>query len=268
MTERTSFPDNFWLDRVVEFEKVDGDNNRVTTQWQIEKKLEEKHHLGSKEDWEDFNRKKPMMAIARFNCVNASDPSEYAFMKVIPYAGSEFDLPSVRAAQALPNAKINEETSLVTLTKRGCKSSPPLRNRKREIQDDSSPFVPTGFIVYLVTDVLPGTILERDDYWKLDYNERTKIRLAFKAAYEDCLSCGIVHTFGFLGTNLLWDNITQTISILGFRNSKPATKEDAWDDNQWVGWGFGRRVKGLRKHAGPLPQNMIRGRRDKEVYEL
>jgi hypothetical protein len=79
-----------------------------------------------------------------------------------------------------------------------------------------------------VTDVLPGTILERVDYWKLDYDERTEIRLAFKAAYEyvtlliylsyllivvvrDCFSCGIVHTFGFLGTNLLWDDITKAM---------------------------------------------------------
>jgi hypothetical protein len=82
MTKRTFFPDNVWLDEIVKFEEFDRDNKPVTTQWQIEKKLEEEHHLGGKEDWEDFKGKKPMVAIARFNCVNISDPNDYAFMKV------------------------------------------------------------------------------------------------------------------------------------------------------------------------------------------
>jgi hypothetical protein len=84
----------------------------------------------------------------------------------------------------LPDAKIDEEFALITLTEAGCKSSPLLLNHKRATQADDSPYVPGGFIVYLVTEALPGIILDEDKYWELEYNERTKIRLAFKDAYE------------------------------------------------------------------------------------
>ncbi|KAJ9359018.1 hypothetical protein DTO280E4_4881 [Paecilomyces variotii] len=147
----------------------------------------------------------------------------------IPYAGSEFELPAVRRRQAdgFDRFAHNEFTSLKTLTSNQCKSTPSLLDYKDEKQDDFGP-VPGGFILYLLMNELPGVRLT-DDFWNLERAERDKIRQSFKAAWEDCVRCG-VYKFGADISNLLWDKHREKIYIVGFQMSRPSRPEDVWCD--------------------------------------
>ncbi|OKL61341.1 hypothetical protein UA08_03233, partial [Talaromyces atroroseus] len=59
----------------------------------------------------------------------------------------------------------------------------------------------------------------------------------------ECVSCGIVPTGGYLGTDLLWDHASKKIFLVNFRKIALATEKDTWDEMLWVSWGFGREVK-------------------------
>lgn len=78
---------------------------------------------------------------------------------------------------------MNEEMGLLTLTKLGCESAPRLINYKRNTQNDYG-HVPGGFVVYLVTEKLPGIRLSQEEYWGFLKEKRQEIREAFKTAFE------------------------------------------------------------------------------------
>lgn len=87
------------------------------------------------------------------------------------------------------------------LTIQGCKSSPPLINWKREEQNGNG-HVPGGFIVYLVTEELPGKRLSRDAYWNLSSKERNEIRDAFKVAFMYVTRYLVAHIIDLFGLSL------------------------------------------------------------------
>lgn len=76
-----------------------------------------------------------------------------------------------------------EHKALIVLAKSNCQSAPLLLDWMTQKQDDTMA-VPGGYITYLVTKKLPGTILSRDAFWNLSRAERDVIRNAFKTSYQ------------------------------------------------------------------------------------
>lgn len=101
----------------------------------------------------------------------------------IPYIGSEFDAPEDRAQQAVPDFETGQLTALITLTTNGCKSSLRLVNWKREKQNELG-LVSGGYLVYAVTEKLPGVPFRRKDLWNHSREGRNEIREAFKVVFK------------------------------------------------------------------------------------
>ncbi|QKX58235.1 uncharacterized protein TRUGW13939_05356 [Talaromyces rugulosus] len=267
MEQKTSF-DPSWINKVIDFEASD---TFPLKQWKIVDKLNEISVQNDEEDDGEESGHAHMQAIAIFECVNHMDACESAFMKIymqIPYTGSDNSQPEDRAQQALPKAEITEEMALLALTKQGCKSISPVFNWKREEQDESGP-VPGGYLVYLVVADLPGVRISRDDYWNLSRKQRDEVRDAFKVAYTDCLSCGIIRTSGVLGTSLIWDKASKKMFIVGFRYSRAATEKDVWGSHLWLAWGFGERRREVSNMPQPLPSDILEdGSINEALWEL
>ncbi|KAN0076342.1 hypothetical protein V8E54_006484 [Elaphomyces granulatus] len=131
-------------------------------------------------------------------------------MPRIPFEGSEFEPPQVRAQQAdgLSRSMKNELTALRTLTEGHCESSPILIAEKLGLQ------------VHI---------------WDFSRSVRDDIRNAFKIAWEDCLRAGVINQDKQL-RKLLWDETQQKIYIVGFRLSRLSNENDTWKDNLWIKW--------------------------------
>jgi hypothetical protein len=63
----------------------------------------------------------------------------------------------------------------------GCTSTPRLIDYERVRQDDSM-WLPGGYIVYMLMELLPGEPLEY--FWELPRKERDEVRKAFRTALE------------------------------------------------------------------------------------
>ena len=48
-------------------------------------------------------------------------------------------------------------------------------------QQDDSDFVPGGYVYYLAYSKFPGLRLDETRFWALDFNERERVRDAFRA---------------------------------------------------------------------------------------
>jgi hypothetical protein len=74
----------------------------------------------------------------------------------------------------------NELYCLETLTEAGCTSTPRLLGFERRNRKDK--WLPKGYIVYILMQMVPGVSLE--DFWRLPREERDQARKAFRTALE------------------------------------------------------------------------------------
>ena len=136
---------------------------------------------------------------ALFSCEtpsNDSNPPRKALMRIwmqIPFEGSEFEPPAIRALQAsqeLPLDAEDELKSLQRLLAIGSLHTPKLLANKHETQPNDG-MVPGGFIFFLVFSEMPGVALGEKDqpwteslYWTQSSSTRSVIQQAFKIAWQ------------------------------------------------------------------------------------
>ncbi|KAJ9314530.1 hypothetical protein DTO271D3_5268 [Paecilomyces variotii] len=217
--------------------------------WTLVEKMSERDDQDDEDQYQEDPA--PSSAWALFQCRENNHSNNTAIMKIymqIPYAGSEFELPTVRRRQAdgFDRFAHNEFRSLKTLTSNHCESTPSLLDYKYEKQDDFGP-VPGGFILYLLMNELPGVRLTDDGFGNLERAERDKIRQSFKVAWEDCIRCG-AYNFESDISNLLWDKQLERSYIVGHQMSRPSRPEDVWRDVWWLTWGLARGHPGSRSY--------------------
>lgn len=94
--------------------------------------------------------------------------------------GSESDPPHYRIA---PSTPVMELKVLIVLTKSNCQSAHKLLDWMYTTQEDTM-VVPNGYVVYLVTKKLAGTIISYDAFWSLSCAEHDVIHISFKASYQ------------------------------------------------------------------------------------
>lgn len=224
--------------------------------WTLDEKIGEDHTQSDEREYKATGD--PSDAQATFSCQNVDNPGEIALMKIcmqIPYLGSEFDLPEVRAAQAAECTPHSEYRSLLRLTEKGCNSSPTLLAHKQDKQPENA-LVPSGYIRYFVITRLPGVRLGKSVYdaafWNMPDATRDRIREAFRIAWCDVMDAGIKVSFPGL-KHLLWDEVFEKIYIIGFEGAHPV--EDlrnwpyatlTWRNKVLLSWGLAKAPQGDR----------------------
>jgi len=153
-------------------------------------------------------------------CVNQETNNE-AIMKIrmqIPHQGTTHATAKVRAAQASTNPAWmgqNEHQAFEILNEANCSYAPQLQNYK-QIKQTKAGIVPGGYICYFLMNKLPGISLGTC-FWDLNRGERDDIRAAFKKAYEDIRTAGIINLTHYR-ENLIWDKSNSELYVFIQRN--------------------------------------------------
>ncbi|KAL1967825.1 hypothetical protein VTN77DRAFT_2514 [Rasamsonia byssochlamydoides] len=206
--------------------------------WKLERKLTENTHgiIGN-----DNAREARVVFIG----TRVDKPTgEKAIIKIrmqIPH-NDTVNLPaSKRARQArhamLPFAR-DEIAALELLTKQGCTFAPTLLAWKQEKQG-ADMWVPGGPIVFILMEKVPGICLADvvDIFLSIKRDERDQLREAFKKAWLECASCGLVNFDAGLN-NLVWDRERQKCYIIDWEASWEADPEEPFFDHEYLRWGL------------------------------
>lgn len=125
-------------------------------------------------------------ALIKYRCQNWNNKAQTAYIRIwkqIPHFETEIDDPDIRTQQAKPNWIPEELIAYKELTDKNSDVTPRLLGWSRE-QQDGSGLVPGGFLVSLAWEEVPGTQLGdqlgSEAFWKLDQDERKRVRDAFK----------------------------------------------------------------------------------------
>ncbi|KAL4783851.1 hypothetical protein BJX76DRAFT_357636 [Aspergillus varians] len=158
-------------------------------------------------------REKPGGAYGTFLCQNVHDPNDVGVMKIImhPYAGSEYTSSAERARQASDSLTVNgrgELEPLQTLTKNQSKSTAVIR-QYQAMQQDEKGIVPDGYLHLILMNRAPGVELSRELFWSLGYEERARIRNAFRDAWMECVRAGVRPIWG----HLFWDTASSKMWV-------------------------------------------------------
>ncbi|KAK2808595.1 hypothetical protein FQN50_004627 [Emmonsiellopsis sp. PD_5] len=214
------------------------------TWWAVDDKICEKTFL----DEEGHERKDGitvMEAQATYHCHQAEGPEKglEGIMKIkmqIP-PGYALDLSYEErcsmALQGFSKISMMELSSLQWLSDQGCSSSPKLL-AYFQVAQPSDMVIPGGYITILVMEKLPGSTL--DDFWECPFEQREKIRAAFKRALIEVYGHGVVHCDRRL-PNIQYDEKNDKCYILDYEQSRiHESKENfpRWRDWEWATWGL------------------------------
>lgn len=158
--------------------------NWSPTTWVITQHLEEDANLMRKEE---VSRRGPPQTVAKKLCYRKDDSTRKpAFMRLyrqLPTIGTEYDRPTVRALQAIPNQENDELETFRRLKLLRCSVTPELLAYSEAPQGDYGP-VPGGFSICIIWDKVPGDSLSLDYFWGLDRDARDAIRGKFREVFE------------------------------------------------------------------------------------
>ncbi|KGO39569.1 hypothetical protein PEXP_047450 [Penicillium expansum] len=208
--------------------------------WVIEEKLTEDVQQMSK--WELDGGGGPPFAVFKYLCHSATDNDKKAFLRIyfqIPIAGTEFQRPEVRQrqAQAVPPRRHRELDVLKDLKLRQCSVVPTLLAYK-EAKQGNDGVVPDGYITYVVWDKVPGKSLSQDEVWDPKSGPlREAIRAKFRDIWEELRRYGWEPGMPGL-ENIIYDELTKTMHIAGFRNPAPLDPEHKFTNMTFVDWGL------------------------------
>ncbi|OGM43522.1 hypothetical protein ABOM_008071 [Aspergillus bombycis] len=250
MTERTFFDE--WPGREVDFAR------EGASTWTLTKVISEKNSQASGDDF--YKHRVIGGAYGTFLCHDLLDGTRRGVMKIfmqyiplprpnealhsscilrVPFEGTEYAPAEFRASQASASYGrdffiTSQVDALRTLTINGCQSTPSIMIMKNDLQKETDP-VPGGYILFILMNYLPGVQLSEAIFWGLDASGREQIRQAFKLAWLDCLSSGILPALQDI-EHVFWDGAANKAYITSFRMSEPAGADIVWRDTQWIAW--------------------------------
>ncbi|KAJ5529182.1 hypothetical protein N7527_002575 [Penicillium freii] len=150
---------------------------------------------------------------------------------IIPIDGTEYQPLEVRQRQAAPSRKHRELDALKDLTLRQCPVVPTLLAYKEGKQGNNG-VVPDGYITYVVWDKVPGEPLNWGQVWD---PQSGPLREAVRA--RELRHYGWVPGRPGL-RKIIYDEVTGTMHIAGFRYSVPLDPESKFTDRTFVHWGL------------------------------
>jgi hypothetical protein len=110
---------------------------------------------------------------------NYGDPTDRFRIPGTDFSHSRDPWPVSKGLNPVTRQEINY---LETLTKLGCTSTPRLLGLKDDDTQGKNMWLPGGYIVYILMQLVPGVSLE--DFWELPRDERDQARKAFRTALE------------------------------------------------------------------------------------
>ncbi|RAK89054.1 hypothetical protein BO79DRAFT_255103 [Aspergillus costaricaensis CBS 115574] len=158
-------------------------------------------------------------------------------------AGTEAEPAAVRSKQAKP-CEPDELIALRALTNKRSRFTPRLLDSKNTTQDDSG-FVPGGFLVYVAWEVVAGEQLgteggdEYCGFWRMERDKREIVREHFKNNFLQLSKWGYMPLGGRL-SNLVWDEESSTLFIVGFYMATTNMKKKKWSPAVWFAWGLAK----------------------------
>ncbi|KAJ5800454.1 uncharacterized protein N7518_002522 [Penicillium psychrosexuale] len=205
-----------------------------TDTWEIVEKLEENAEVADERDVADGLG--PSDVAGKFLCRPAgSDAQKIAFMRIykqIPIAGTEFQKPTIRAAQAVESPDYIELIALKDLREQGCDAVPKLLGYHLGKQDEDD-IVPGGYITYLVWEKVPGDSLDRKGFWSYPLSKREEIRHKFCEAYKKLVKCGYRPLMS-VSSKIIYDWNTGEMHISGFSNAVRIDTSEEWNDRIYI----------------------------------
>ncbi|KAJ5125035.1 uncharacterized protein N7515_008860 [Penicillium bovifimosum] len=203
--------------------------------WVLEKKLTEDAQQMSK--WELDGGGGPPFTVFTYRCRSATDSEKKAFMRIyfqIPIAGNGYRLED-RQQQAAPPRKHPELDVAKDLRLRECPVVPTFLAYKEGKQDNDAR-VPGGYITHVVWEKVPGESLNQDKFWDPQSGLlREAIRAKFRDVWEELKHYGwqpAVHGL----RNIIYDEVTGTMHIAGFRVPARLDPEEEFTDLTFVRW--------------------------------
>ncbi|KAI2731856.1 hypothetical protein CBS147332_995 [Penicillium roqueforti] len=177
-----------------------------TDTWEIVEKLEENAEVADERDVAD-----------------GLGPSDQ-----IPIAGTEFQKPTIRAAQAVESPDYIELIALKDLREQGCDAVPKLLGYHLGKQDEDD-IVPGGYITYLVWEKVPGDSLDRKGFWSYPLSKREEIRHKFCEACKKLVKCGYRPLMS-VSSKIIYDWNNGEMHISGFSNAVRIDTSEEWID--------------------------------------
>ncbi|PYI10688.1 hypothetical protein BO78DRAFT_305021 [Aspergillus sclerotiicarbonarius CBS 121057] len=214
----------------------------ATTQWQPILVVTESPVELDEEDAKRYH-KVPNSRID-FLCVDVADPTRQALIAMfvqIPFQGTEFTPPAVRAQQASETVSKRAMTLLSAycrLQAGKCKHTPAFLGTLKEKQAQDG-WVPGGYAFFLGFTWLPGVKLGTGCvsdglFYELPLQKRDEIREAFRVAYTSMAACGVREWLSQSPKHLLWDEDTRKVYFVG--DFAPTEETWEWGPVWWERW--------------------------------
>ncbi|KAL4891252.1 hypothetical protein BDV59DRAFT_203695 [Aspergillus ambiguus] len=222
------------------------------SKWKLDKVVKLTELCWDRFSWENYELYPEVRALYYCEKVSGPGPSD-AVIKIhmqVPRKGTATEDASVRAQQACPSGFAsdgrNEARALEILQTNNCSSAPKLLDCKFTTQSDDEG-VPGGYKDYILMECLPGISPESTFENNMDGAERRALRAAFKAAWLDCIACGVCHEDPGQ-RNLLWDKQNNKCYLVDWELYHPAGEEDVWKDSEYQDWD-------MESLSGSLPES-------------
>ncbi|KAL1998286.1 hypothetical protein VTN02DRAFT_6464 [Thermoascus thermophilus] len=206
--------------------------------WKLERKLQENEYYIPKDTAQIDGLGSEARAVFIGSKLSGDGPQE-AIIKIrmqIPWMGTVTKKPLIRAKQATPEmiaqSKMEVET-LSILTNAHCSCTPALFSWVKK-QQGNDQWVPGGYILYILMEKLPG-VNPAPIYDHMTRQERDDLRAAFKAAWLECVACGVVHGDPAI-RNLLWDRATKKCYLIDFEVYRRPTQRSIWRNHLYITW--------------------------------
>ncbi|PPJ59369.1 hypothetical protein CBER1_11708 [Cercospora berteroae] len=108
-------------------------------------------------------------------------------------------------------------------------------------QDEKGP-MPGGYISYMVMTLMPGKDLMEAKFWSMPEEQQNRIRDAFRQVIKNVWALGM-EPYDCALRNILWEEATETLSLVDFEHYHPMTKDPINMDlnNEMMRWGIVRR---------------------------
>ncbi|KAI2866866.1 hypothetical protein CBS147343_186 [Aspergillus niger] len=226
---------------------------KLNNDWVVQQAISE--HTFQKDHDDHLARRGPSWTAIRLLVEDRSARTK-AYMrtyKQLMHGGTEAEPARVRTRQANSSWCPVELKAYRSLPNKRPLIVPRLLG-ERVTKQDASGWVPDGFLIYIVWEIVPGIQLGdpcgSKVFWTLERAERDLIREKFKEGYMKLYEWGFDPRPG-CGQNLVWNAKTSTLYFVGWFLAYEDIEKKEWTPRFWYFWDLVRAPEKRQRHENP-----------------